>query len=269
MPVPVAIKLDDSKIPILEEGLPIYKFDDGTESPLDVVGAFANYETKIINLGEEKDRHYTGKENLKKELKKFEGIDLEKATENADIVANLKDKALLDESGIKVLKNEMRSSFDVEQEQLKNDFKAKETVWEKEKTDLTKVVYDLAVTNKFATSPFFSGAKPKTIYPAEDAAQIFGRHFEVDIKNDKLNIIAKNEDGSPILSKKNHGEPATFNEAIEQLVNNHSKKFRILNSSQLGGPPAHGNLNPSGEEGDQKTSLGKITAGLKKHYARQ
>jgi hypothetical protein len=120
MPVPVEIKLDDNKTPVLDEGLPVYKFDDGTESPLDVVGAFGKFETKIGNLTEEKDRHFNVKEKLKEDLKAFDGIDLESAKANADIVNNLKDKQILDEQVIKALKVEMRSSFDIELYQVKN-----------------------------------------------------------------------------------------------------------------------------------------------------
>ena len=269
MPVPVEIKLDDNKIPVLEEGLPVYKFDDGTESPLDVVGAFTNFETKIGNLTEEKDRHFNAKDKLKKKIKAFDGIDLESAKANADIVNNLKDKQILDEQGIKALKVEMRSSFDVELDQVKQEFKNEKVEWDNEKTGLNDIIYDLAVTNKFATSPFFSGEKPKTIYPAEDAAKIFGKHFEVKIQNDTLDIVAKDDSGKPILSKKRHGEQATFEEAVEQLVDIHAKKFRILNSGRPGGPHAQGNLNDPDANHDAKSSLGKIKAGLSKHYARQ
>jgi hypothetical protein len=269
MPLPVEIKLDDNRAPVLDEGLPVYKFDDGSESPLDVVGAFENFETKIGNLTDEKDRHFNAKDKLKKDLKAFDGIDLESAKANAEIVTNLKDKEILDEQGIKALKVEMRSSFDLELDQVKTEFKTEKTEWDKKEIGLNDIIYDLAVTNKFATSPFFSGEKPKTIYPAEDAVKIFGKHFEVKIQDDKLDIIAKDDLGKPILSKKRHGEQATFEEAVEQLVGIHSKKFHILNSGRSGGPPAHGNLNDPDGGQEPKTSLGKIKAGLNRHYARE
>jgi hypothetical protein len=84
-----------------------------------------------------------------------------------------------------------------------------------------------------------------------------------------LDIIAKDDSGKPILSKKRHGEQATFEEAVEQLVGIHSKKFHILNSGRPGGPNAGGNLNNPDGNPDTKTSLGKIKAGLNRHYARE
>lgn len=265
MPLPVKIKQDDTGNVILEDGLPVFEFDDGSSSVLDVIGAFKGFETKEANFNEERDRHTKNTKKLKDELKKFKGVDIEKYNEGMEKIKAIADQKLLDESGAEALKKNMRSIFDEELQGVHNQYK--KTLDEKDTSinDLNSIVYDLAIKNEFATDPHFSGDTPLTIYPPEDAAKIYGGNFKTEINGTTLKVIAVDDKGTQILSKKNHGEPASFTEAMSQIIESQAKTKPILRNAKTGGPVTSGNLD--GGTHDRTTGVGKdkIKAGLLKY----
>jgi len=251
---------EDGKVKVVD-GLPVYKYEDGSESPFNAKTTLDNLNAKIGSLEEEKTRHYTKSETLKKDLKVFKGIDPKVALEAIETVKNLKTKELLDSSGVKVLKQEMREGFDAELRE--KDETWKKIVEEKEVLIATKAstIKHQAITQKFANSEFFSGKTPKTIYPPDDAVRIFGHMFEVEGEGKDIVILAKDKEGKTVMSQKNHGDPANFNEAMGKFIEEHPDKARILNTNP-GGPPAGGNLG-TGEPGKFSSPTERIAAGLK------
>jgi hypothetical protein len=260
------LKIVDGKV-ILEDGHPVYIYEDGTESPFDAKTTLAGLKTKNKALEDEKERHFKTAKKAKEDLKPFKDIDPEKYKEAMKKFSLIDDSKLVDEQGVEALKKSMRAIFDEEKATDKKSYKSSMDEASKENKDLRSVIYDLAIKNKFATDKHFSGEKPLTIYPAEDAAKIFGANFETKIKDGELEIIAKHNDGKPILSKKNHGDPAEFGEAITQLVATHAKSNAILRNAKTGGPVTVSNINPdTGKPLDGATGTERITAGLKKEY---
>jgi hypothetical protein len=261
------IKIDEqTKTAVLKDGLPVYVYDDGTEGPFDAKATLENLNRRISNLSEEKDRFFGKAKDYEEKFKAYEGIDPAKYGEYEKVVKNLNDKALLDEKGIEALKKTMRETFE---EEKKAEAKRYETMVNERETQvqsLNGLVYDLVIKNKFATSDFFAGDKPKTIYQPEDAALIFGRNFEVQIKDNKVDLVAKDEKGAVIMSKKNHGEPADFDEAITTLVEARAKKYSILRNHSPGGPPIHGNLDTGGKSIDELTPQERIRVGLNQRF---
>jgi hypothetical protein len=256
---------------VLENGLPIYQYEDGSEAPFDADATLTGLNGRLKNLEEEKTRHATDKTKLKEQLDKFKGIDPVKATEHAKLVKALEDKQLIDAQGVEAMKKEwanaMKGSFEEEKKAIVDGFTQKETTWEKQKADYEALVFDLSVANKFATSEYFAGKEPKTTMPPEYAKKVFGDRFEMKIDGRNLKIIAKDANGRELYSKKNHGELADFDEAIAQIVEEQNKKYTIMNPGKQGGPRAVGNLNtPSGKDFDNLTPTEKIRAGLKKQY---
>lgn len=266
------LKIDEKTgIPAIENGLPIYKYEDGSESPFDADATLTGLNTRIKNLEEEKDRHAKDKEKLKKEVEKFKGIDPVKATEHARIVKALEDKQLIDAQGVEAIKKDwsiaMKTSFEEEKQAIINNFSEKEKNWEKAKGDYEALVFDLSVANKFANSEYFAGKEPKTLMPPDYAKKVFGDRFEMKIDGRNLKIIARDASGREIYSKKNHGELADFDEAIAQIVEEQNKKYNILNPGKQGGPRTSGNLSsPSGKDFDSLSPTDKIRVGLKKQF---
>ncbi len=253
--------LDKDGHVVLKDGLPVYKYEDGSESPFNAKTTLDNLNKKIEDATQEKTRHYANVEKLKKDLKVWKDIDPQAAKDALETMKNLKGKDLLDANGVKILKADMRESFEVE-------LKAKDAAYVqalKEKDDVistkASTIKHQAITQKFTNSEFFSGKKPKTIYPPDDAVRIFGHLFEVEGEGRDITIVGKDREGKTLMSQKNHGDPADFNEAMAKIIDDHPDKVRILNTTP-GGPNAGGNLGP-GDLGKDASSVERIAAGLK------
>ena len=88
--------------------------------------------------------------------------------------------------------------------------------------------------------------------------------FDVTGEGSDIVIIGKDNEGKTVMSQKNHGDPADFNEAMTKLIDDHPEKTRILNTSP-GGPPAGGNLGP-GQIDKNASPVDRIAAGLKANH---
>lgn len=254
--------LDENGNAVLKDGLPVYRYTDGSESPFDAGATLEGFEKRIADLKEERTRHYTKAEQLKADLGNFKDIDPEAAKEALETVANLKSKEILDANGIKVLKADMVKGFEKEKSEIKKSHqkelnKVISKIGEKDST-----IKNLLITTKFSNSPHFSGKDQKTIYCPEDAVKIFGDRFTVDEKT--LNIYGVDRNGEVMMSQKNHGDPADFEEAVSRVIEEHPRKEQILNTHQ-GGLPAGGNLGSKGKQ-EFATTAEKIAAGLKNNY---
>jgi len=254
--------LDENGNVVLKDGCPVYKYEDGSESPFDAKKTLDAKDKKIADLTEEKTRFFTKTEALKSDLKKFKGIDIKVAAEAIETVKNLKSKELLDANGIKILKSEMLQGFETEKIDIKKGYD--QQILDRDGIILSKdgIIKSLLITTQFANSPHFSGKNKKTIYPAEDAVKIFGDRFKVD--ESTLSIVALDKSGEVLKSQKTHGEPADFEEAIAKIIDEHPRKNEILNMSP-GGPFATGNLGPA-QKGDYGSPAEKIAAGLKRRH---
>lgn len=263
--------LNEDGSAVVENGMPVYEYEDGTKQPFDAKATIGSYEKKVSNLTEEKDRHYGKVEELTGQLKSYGRIKPEQAKEYAAIAKKLEDKQLVDEHGLEA--HQRQWTEDVKNS-LGEEFAAKESAWGDHKTeletkiaDLEAVVFDQAVTNQFASHPYFSGDNPKTVYKAEHAAKIFGDRFGVEIEGRNVKVLAKDNDGKPMLSKKNHGELATFGEAIELMVQADSESHSIFRAPSRTGPGVNSNLsNNTTNVSDSAKPVDKIKAGLKKYY---
>jgi len=254
--------LDEKGNAVLQDGLPVYRYSDGKESPFDAKASMDVYEKKVADLTEERTRFYTTAEKLKTDLKVFKDIDPVTAREALETVANLKSKDILDANGIKILKSEMLTGFENEKSEIKNGYERDLEEKLKIINNKDSIIKNLLITTQFSNSPHFSGKDQKTIYPAEDAVKIFGEKFKVDEKT--LKIVALDDNGETLMSQKKHGEPADFEEAISKMIDNHPRKAQILNTHQ-GGLPAGGNTGP-GKKGEYASTADKIAAGLKEQY---
>jgi len=253
--------MDEKGNVVLQDGLPVYKYEDGTEMAFDAKKTLSNYDKKIADLTEERTRHFTTAEKLKTDLKVFKDIDPAKAKEALETVANLKSKELLDANGIKVLKSEMVKGFESEKSEIKKGYDLEIDKIKKQVSEKEGVIRNLLITTQFSNSPHFSGKDQKTIYCAEDAVKIFGDRFTV---NDKLEVLGLTKNGEVMMSQKSHGDPASFEEAISRMLDEHPRKASIL-AQHPGGIPGRGNLGP-GKEGEYATTQQQIAAGLKHMY---
>jgi hypothetical protein len=254
---------DEHKTPVFADGKPVYIDPDGKEIALDPVSMYQ----KIIDLGKENKTHREAGDTLKESFKIFDDIDdlgewKTKADEAISTVENFNEKDWLKADKVDKLKADMKDAYDEQVGGVKKSFVAKENDYKATIGKKDNQIRTLMVSNKFATSPFFSGTEPKTNLPPEIAETYFGKYFKVEEekKTAKLKLIAYNDSGDQILSRENPGEIAGFNEAMSFIFDSYSGKDKLLRGGKPGSGGG-GGQGGTGSAGDDELEK------LQKQYA--
>lgn len=249
------LKLDENGnvVTVEKEGVtfPVYVHDDGTEVEADVPSLFS----KISELNTEAKNYRQEKSALKDKFKLFESIDdledwKKKADTAIETVKNYDDKQLVEAGKVDEIKSQMKEVHEEEIQNVHNSYKDKMSEYEGEKEKDQATIYKLMVSTRFAQSPFFSGKDPKSTLPPEMAEAYFGKHFKVeDDGKGELRVVGYKADGkTQILSKKNPGDIAGFEEALEKVVDEYPYKDNILRATG-GGSGSGGGDGGSGLKG--------------------
>lgn len=209
------LKLDENGNVVVQDGKPVYVYDDGKEVAYDVPAAVA----KISSLNAEAKQHREAKEAAEGKLKAFEGIDDPKAAKAAlETVKNLDDKKLIDAGEVEKVKAEMRKTFDTQLVEAKS-----------QSEKLQSQLHAELIGGSFARSKY---AAEHLNLPSDVVQAFFGKHFSI---SDEGKIIAKYADGNEIFSRARPGERADFEEALEALVGAYPNKDAILKPSGTSG----------------------------------
>lgn len=262
----LVLKLDETtKAPIVTEDNKIIYYDDEENEPkdlpLDPVGMY----TKIGELGKQNKTDRDKYTTIRDKFSAFGDIDdvsewKSKADKALETVENFNDKDWMKADKVDKLKNEMKDSY--EGQLTEKDTILQQTIEQHggvvQQKDAT--IRKLMVSSQFATSPYFSGDKPKSTLPADIGESYFGKHFKVEeIEGQDTPVLrAYHANGDVIHSKTNPGEPATFNEALGIIIDGYPGKDNIL-SATSGGSGGQGG---KGGGGDDAT-----LADLKKQHA--
>lgn len=259
------LKVDDKGVAVLEEGKPVYIGPDEKELALDAPQMYQ----KIIDLGTENKGRREKLEESTVKLKIFEGIeDLGEWKGEADkaleTVKNYADKDWLRADKVEKLKKDMKEAYDEQLDGAKKSFSLKEGEFQTVIGKKNGQIRELMVSNRFATSPYFSGTDPKTNLPPEIAETYFGNFFKVeeDEKTKKLILVAYDTKGDQIYSRSNPGERAEFDEAMTSIFDAYSGKDKLLKSVSGGGSGGSGGSG-DGQGGDDSDDIKK----LEKDYA--
>ncbi len=211
--------------------------------PVDVV---STYQT-IPSLRAEAASHRKNAEDLKKKLEVFGDIDADKAREAITLVQNLKDGDLVKAGEVEALKKQYADSFADEKRSLIEGFSHKETGLKKDLEERDGTIRNLMISSQFAKSSFFTGENPKTILPPEIAETYYAGNFKIEAINGKQTAVAY-LNGEKLYSRTNPGELASFDEAIERIIDSSPNKNRIIASTKGGGGgPGNPNYTPSTE----------------------
>lgn len=247
------LKKDAEGNVVYQDDKPVYLDPDGKELALDPPQMYG----KIIDLGKESKGHRERADVAVKTLKLFDGIeDLAKWKGEADnaleAIGNFNEKDWLKADKVEKLKKDMKDAYEEQEGNLKKGFDLKA---EEYKTTITKKgvqIRKLMVSNKFATSPYFSGPEPKTNLPPEIAETYFGKHFRVEevTDSDELTLVAYYSNGDQVFSRQNPGEIAGFDEAMTAIFDAYPGKDRLLRSSSGSGAGGGGGAGSGEGEGD-------------------
>lgn len=209
------LKLDENGNVVVQDGKPVYVYDDGQEIAFDAPQNMA----KISQLNAEAKSHREAKEKAETLLKAFDGLSADEARKALETVKNLDDKRLIDAGEVEKVKAEAKKAFD---EQLAQK--------DAEINKINQEYHNAVIGGAFARSSFI---KDKTLLPSDIAQSSFGGHFTME--NGK---IVASLGGNPIYSRKNGGELADFDEALEIIINQYPHKDSILRGSGASGAGA-------------------------------
>jgi hypothetical protein len=254
---------DDNAVVVIVDGKPVFVGDDGKDVVVDVPQLFG----KITALNSENKEKREYAEGLELKLKPLDGIeDLAEFKTNADkafeTVKNFSDKDLVEAGKVDEIKVEMKAAHDADKAKLLTSFQEKETGFADTIKKKDGTIYKLMVSSKFAQSPYFAGKEAKTLLPPEIAESYFGNNFKVESNGDEgeLRVVGYLA-GNQIYSRKNPGELADFDEALETVIDQYPMKDNIFRAGK-GGSGAGGGQSGGGG-GGEATEIQKLEVAYK------
>jgi len=251
MPKEWKVKKDGEGGIVYDGEKPVYIDPDGKELALDPPQMYG----KIIDLGKESKGHRERADAATTTLKLFEGIDdlsawKTEADGALETVKNFNEKDWLKADKVEKLKKDMKDAYEDQETTLKKGFELKTEELQGTIGKKDVQIRKLMVSNKFATSPYFSGPEPKTNLPPEIAETYFGKNFKVeeDKETKELSLVAYYNNGDQVLSRQNPGELAEFDEAMASIFDVYPGKERLLRAK--GGGTGAGGGSGDEHEGD-------------------
>jgi len=188
------LKLDENKQVVLSpEGHPVYIRDTGEELNVDVV--------RLMD-GSAKFREEAKTKRLEAESLALQLEEFQKASKKSD-----------------------KPSEDVES--LRKQLAEERKLREQEKTALTMEMNKQQIYNHFSRSNLFSGENSKTVLRADPAYKLFGDRFVV--KNGQ--VVALDKKGGDLYSNKDVTSLASFDEAVDIIINEMGMKNDIFRAS--------------------------------------
>ena len=204
---------EDGNIKVGENGHPLVR--DG-DREFELNGKHL-LEEKIPELqNENKKIRLKWKEELQKaneKLQAFEGLDPEDARKAIDFMKTHEGK---------------EAKVDEVKKQMQQQYEEKLSEKEKELAERDQQIHKLVVSNSFANSKTIN---EQTVLPPDVAEAYFGRFFKVEDGK----AIAYDSNGNVIYSKEKPGEPASFDEALQSIIEQYPQKDRILKAAPGGG----------------------------------
>lgn len=213
------LKLDENGHVVVQDGKPVYVHDDGKEYPFDAAATVS----RISALNAEAKGHREAKEAAESRLKVFEGIEDPAAARKAmELVKNLDSKKLIDAGEVDKVRAEAIKAVE-----------EKYKPYVDKTTKLEQELYGERIGGAFARSKVIAD---KFSIPADLVQARFGNAFSLE----EGKIVARDSAGNKLYSRANPGELATFDEAIELLVDAYPHKDHILKASGASGSGARG-----------------------------
>ena len=223
------LKLDANGNAILQDGKPVYVHDDGKEIVFDAKQAF----DKIAELNRESATHRTTAKDLSEKLKAFDELDPKAARAALATLEKIDQKALIDAGKV----DEVKKQLVKQQEETSKAYEEKVKKLTESLAAVKAKNAEKEIRNSISTSKVMS--KLHDSVTPDFMFSFFGKDFKVEEINGKEVIVGQVND-QPIMSRQNPGESASFDEALEYLIERYPLKDRILKGSD-GGSGSAGN----------------------------
>jgi len=236
------IEVDGNTYAELKDGQPVYIDDNGKQQTYDAPAMHAI----IGKLNKEAQGHREAKEALEARVTAFGDLDPAEARKALTTLKNIDQKKLIDADKVAQIKQEAIQPI---QDQLNAALKEKD-----------------ALTNQYATAQInasFAGSKfvkDNLAIPADMVQAAFARNFEW---KDGV-VVAKDGNGLPILN--NSGAPASFDEALEKIVDQYPNKDAIMKGAGHSGSGAQP-PNGSGKSTMKRATFESLPGHERQKYA--
>jgi hypothetical protein len=212
------------------EGRVLYD-NNGEEFAFDAAQTYG----KIQELQREAKTNREAKQEMADKLKALDGVDPEKYREAVAALEKLDQKKLLDAGEVDKLRKEIEDGWRQKYETDVGDA-------QKQLEQLRNQYNGEKLASAFNGSKFI---KDNLAVPADMAKATFGDRFKIE--DGKL--VAVDQSGNTIYSRKNPGAPADFDEAMSQIVESYQYKDSILKASN------HQGTGGDGGGGGQKRTI--------------
>ncbi len=248
--------IEDKTYALVVDGKPVYEID-GNDVPFDAVSTV----NKITALNGESQGQREAKEaleadkaTLETELLRFKDIeDPVAALKAIETVASFDSSQLIDvgkaddvrAAAVKTVEEKMAAALAAKDELLEaaaGDLDVANGLAAKLSTDLNSEL----ISGNFVRSQYVAD---NVVVPADMLQAMFGKHFKVEDGK----VAAFGNDGKALYSKSIPGEPASFDDAIKQLVEGYPSKDKILKGANQNGSGAENNGDGDGGSGGDKT----------------
>lgn len=218
------LKMNEQGQPVLQDGHPVYVYDDGKEVAVNV----AELHAKVHSLNGESAGRRKRIEELEALNAKFQGIeDPAAALKALETLKSIDAKKLVDAGEVERLKADILRGAE---ETWGPKYKAAEERAEKAE----KQLYQEMIGGAFARSKFIT---EKMAIPADFVQAALGQYFKIEDGH----VVAYHPSGERMMSRTKVGDPAGFDEGLEVLVMNHPRRDSLLKSSLQGGGGAPSN----------------------------
>lgn len=222
-------KMDGDKIAVDGSGNPIWLAANGQESS--VKG------DTITTLNAEARQHRVAKEAAEASLAKYRTadgklIDPDAAAKAIDTVSKIDAKTLIDAGKVDEVREAMRNEFTGQITELNNGLAERDNR-----------INGMMIDGIFKGSEFIAD---KIAIPRD----FFEASMRSNFKIEDGKVAAYDKSGNRVMSKKNIGDYADPNEALEILVDQHPQKDHILKAPDAGGS---GNNGGGGNRGGGRT----------------
>ena len=217
------LKLDAQGHAVLQDGMPVYVHEDGKEIPFDAPRAFDT----IKKLNDENKQRREAEEAAAAKLKAFGEMTPEAAKKALDTLKALDQKKLVDAGEVEKVKAEAVEAFKKQMEETKQSYEQKISQTTDEIKHRDDQIFKLMVSNRFSTS---KAVAEKLSVPPDMVEAMFGRNFKIE-EGKVVGYI----NGKKVYSRKNAGEYAEFDEALETMIESYPQKDMILRGSGASG----------------------------------
>ena len=222
------LKVDENGNVVVVDGKPVYTHDDGKEIPFDGAMAF----DKIKELNGENKSWREKYEASNTALNLFGELDPEVAKKNAETIANLDDKKLVDANDMEVLKKNLSESYEENLTSTKTSYQKKIDEMQVNLDMQTGNIDELLILGAFERSEFL---REKTYLTPDIAYAGFKKGLQVEYTNEGKPHVVGYVNSEKLFSRKDPGKLASPEEAIEMIINAYPQKDDILKGRQGGG----------------------------------